>query len=469
LTSLTAIAAVPDFAALLQRQRTFFASGATLPLEFRRAVLQSLRKSLVNSEKPLLAALYADLRKPPQEAYAAEIGMVLSEIDYALKHLKAWMKPRRASVPWMVWPGRARIAPRPLGVSLIIGPWNYPVQLLLLPLIGAIAAGNCAVVKPSELAPATSDAVAALLGDAFSAEHVACIQGGRVSSEALLSERFDKIFFTGSSVVGKAVACAAAKNLTPVTLELGGKCPVIVAPDANIPVAARRIIWAKAINAGQSCVAPDYVLAHESIRSQLIEQMIAAVRAMFGENVQKSADYGRIVNPRHFDRLLNYLKEGAIIAGGQNDPSDLFLAPTLLENISPGARILDEEIFGPILPVLPYNDLSEAVQFIAARPSPLAVYLFTAEPAARRQVEQIRCGAICVNDLMVHLFAKKLPFGGIGDSGMGSYHGKFSFDGFTHYQTNLQCSAAIDPSFRYVPPKLSLQRYKQLLSRLLRW
>jgi aldehyde dehydrogenase (NAD+) len=469
LTDVTAIVPEQDFAALVQQQRTYFAGGATLPISFRLQALRNLKESLISGEKPLLAALHADLRKPPMEAYAAEIGMVISEIDFAIKHLKAWLKPSRRSVPWMVWPASAHLSPRPLGLTLIIGPWNYPVQLLLIPLIGAIAGGNCAIVKPSELTPKTSEAIASLLSKTFSPDYIACVQGDRAVTETLLRERFDKIFFTGGGIAGRSIAAAAARNLTPVTLELGGKCPVIVCADADIVVAARRIIWAKTVNAGQSCVAPDYLLVDESIRAKLLEGMIAAIRQMFGEDAQKSADFGRIVNRRHFDRLSSYLKEGTILSGGQNDPADLYFAPTLLGNLAPGAQVLEEEVFGPILPVIPFEDISEAVKFIQNRPSPLAVYLFTANRTLPRQIEpQIRCGGFCVNDLVVQLFGKHLPFGGVGESGMGSYHGKASFECFTHLQSVLECSTRFDSAFRYAPPKQTLDRYRRVLSWLLR-
>ena len=459
----------PNFTALIERQRIFFASGATLPLEFRQDSLRRLRQSLSAAEDQLAVAMHADLRKPPQEVYVSEIGMVIGEIDHAFRHLRRWMKPVRQSLPWIVWPARARIVPRPLGVALIIGPWNYPVQLLLLPLIGAIAAGNCAIVKPSELASQSSHAITAMLESTFAPEHVACVQGDRAVAETLLLERFDKIFFTGGIAAGRAVVMAAARYLTPVTLELGGKCPVIVCPDTNLKIAARRIVWAKTINAGQSCVAPDYLLVHRSVQSRLAAEMIASTRAMFGQDLQKSPDYGRIVNRRHFDRLIGYLQEGSIIAGGQNDPSDLFLALTLIENMRPRAKLLEEEIFGPVLPVLPFDDLSEAICFVKHRPAPLAVYLFTKERSVQHRVEQeIRCGGICVNDLVLHLFAKKLPFGGVGDSGMGHYHGRASFDCFTHDQPILNCGTALDPPFRYPPPKMSIRRFRQMLPWLLR-
>lgn len=460
---------IADIEELIRRQRDHFRSGATSSFEFRRNALLHLREKLLGSEEHILSALFTDFRKPPREAYAAEIGLVLTEIDYAIKHLKRWMRPSRRSAPLMTFPAKARVVRPAFGVSLILGPWNYPVQLLLLPLIGAIAGGNTAVVKPSELALRTSEAIASLIDGAFAPEHVACVQGDRSVAEALLREHFDKIFFTGGQAAGREVALAAARHLTPVTLELGGKCPVIVCADANIAVAARRIVWAKTMNAGQTCVAPDYLLVHRSIRPQLIEAMIAAQRDMFGPDVQKSPDYGRIVNPRHLHRLAGYLKDGTIISGGQVDPADLYLAPTLIDNVPPDAGVMEEEIFGPILPVLPFDELGAAIEIVTGKPPPLAVYLFTSTRSARNKVAgHIPCGGICINDLVVQIFGKQLPFGGVGASGMGRYHGKASFECFTQEQSILECSTAIDPKTRYSPPGLSMSRFKRILPWLLR-
>jgi aldehyde dehydrogenase (NAD+) len=459
----------PNVIDLIQRQRGFFSGGATLALGFRRDALRRLRASVICNEAKLLDALHRDLRKPCLEAYASEIAIVISEIDYAIKHLKAWAKPRKVPAPRLVWPARARVSPCPYGITLIIGPWNYPVQLLLLPLVGAVAAGNCTIVKPSELAPQTAQVVGSILDEVFPAEHVAAVQGDQRIAGALLNERFDKLFFTGSTAVGRVVAAAAAAHLSPVTLELGGKCPVIVCGDANLRVAARRIIWAKTLNAGQSCVAPDYLLVHQSVRDRLVEEMLSAIAEMFGRDVQKSPDFGRIMNRRHFDRLAGYLSSGSIITGGQLDPADLFVAPTLLDRMPTDAPIMSEEIFGPILPIVSFESLSDAIDIVRSKPSALAVYLFSTDSANQTQIERnIQCGGICVNDLMVHLFGKQLPFGGVGEAGMGAYHGKASFDCFSHYRSILNCSTTIDLPFRYPPPRLSLRRMKQLLPWLLR-
>jgi acyl-CoA reductase-like NAD-dependent aldehyde dehydrogenase len=438
-------------------------------LASRLQSLGRLREGLVSHEGPLLSALHADLRKPPHEAYAAEIGLVLAEIDHALKHLKGWMRATRRGVPWIIWPSRAQTVHRPLGVSLIMGPWNYPVQLSILPLVGAIAGGNCAVIKPSELTPHTSEAIASMIGQVFSSEHIACVQGDRFVAEALLNQRFEKIFFTGSTSVGRSVATAAAQHLTPVSLELGGKCPVIVCDDANIRIAARRIVWAKTMNSGQTCVAPDYLLVQSGARAALIEAIKAEIKRVFGDDVQKSPHYSRIVNQRHFERLLTCLKQGMIVAGGENDSSDLFIAPTVLENVPLDSQVMQDEIFGPILPVLTFDKLPEALAIVLARPSPLGAYIFTANRSTFHELQnEIRAGAICHNDLIVQLFGKDLPFGGVGDSGIGRYHGKASFDCFTYVQTQVECPTAIDLPFRYAPPMLTLRRYKKALGWVLR-
>jgi aldehyde dehydrogenase (NAD+) len=454
---------------LVQQQRDYFLSGATLSLEFRRMALARLRTSLIAAEGKLLAALHTDLRKPAHEAYTSEIAMVISDIDHATKHLKAWIRPARRPSSWITWPSRAAVVARPLGVALIIGPWNYPVQLTLLPLVGAISAGNCSVVKPSEFSPATSAVIASMLNDTFPAEYIRCVEGDRAVAAALLKERFDKIFFTGSTTTGRAVATAAAAHLTPVTLELGGKCPVIVCRDANLRVTARRIIWGKTFNAGQSCVAPDYVLADATIHDALLKELSTAIVDMLGNEVQASPHFGRVVNRRHFDRLAAYLGAGTIIAGGELDAADLFIAPTLVGNVSKDSAVMTDEIFGPILPVLPFEKFKDAINIVNQRPSPLAAYLFTSDKTRAIEMgNQIRCGGLCVNDVMVHLFGKSLPFGGVGCSGMGSYHGKASFDCFSHQQTMLHCSTAIDLPFRYAPPRLPLSRMRQVLPWLLR-
>ena len=453
-----------DFAAAIARHRAFFQTGATRSLEFRRAQLLCLRAAIEKHEPSLFAALQADLGKSPYAAYSTEIGLVLSEIRHAIRCLPAWMAPQRRRTPWLAWPGRGFIRPEPYGVALIIGPWNYPLQLVLSPLVGAIAAGNCAVLKPSEFAPRTAAALAQLIGTAFREEYLAVVQGEREAAEALLRERFDCIFFTGSTGVGRAVMAAAAQHLTPVTLELGGKCPCLVCADVPLDVTARRIVWGKFMNAGQTCVAPDFILADRRIREPLVEALKRAVRKFYGDNPQKSQDYGRIVNRKHFDRLTAYLACGQVAFGGQYDARDLYLAPTLLTGAPADAPVMQEEIFGPILPVLEFTTLDEALASLRDRPTPLALYLFTKDRATQERVlAETRSGGVCLNDTVTHMVGNDLPFGGLGESGLGAYHGQASFDCFAHWRSVLRRSFAIDPKLRYPPPRISLATLKRAL------
>ncbi len=451
-----------DFTAAVARQRAFFQTGATRAQAFRRDQLQRLHDAVQQREAVLTAALHTDLRKSPTEAYSTEIGLVLSEIRHALRHLSAWMGPHRGRIPLLAWPGRGWIQPEPYGVALIIGPWNYPLQLVLSPLVGAIAAGNGAVLKPSELAPATAQAVTELVRDTFPAEYITAIPGEREVAEALLREKFDTIFFTGSSAVGRVVMAAAARHLTPVTLELGGKSPCLVCADAPLETTARRIAWGKFLNAGQTCVAPDFLLVDRRIRAPLVEALKRALDAFYGPDPRQSADYSRIINSRHHGRLVGYLSNGTVERGGQHDVNDLYLAPTILTQVSPDAPVMQEEIFGPILPVLEFDQMETALGFLRDRPIPLALYLFTRD----RQTEQTvlastRSGGVCVNDTVTHMVGKHLPFGGLGESGMGAYHGKASFDCFTHRRSIMRRPFAVDLPMRYPPPKIKLQTLKR--------
>ncbi|MCS7337913.1 MAG: aldehyde dehydrogenase family protein [Verrucomicrobiae bacterium] len=450
-----------SFASLVQRQRAFFQSGATRPLEFRAAQLRRLHDALVENESGLLDAVRADLRKPPHEAYLSEIAFVLSEIRFAQRHLRRWSKPQRRRVPWMALPGQGFVLPEPYGVALIIGPWNYPLQLVLAPLVGAIAAGNCAVLKPSEFAPHTAAAIAKLVRENFAEDYIAVVEGDRGVAEALLRERFDKIFFTGSANVGRAVMAAAAEHLTPVTLELGGKCPCIVCADAPLGVTARRIVWGKFMNAGQTCVAPDFVLVERRISGGLLSALKQALREFYGDDPRRSPDYGRIVNRRHFDRLVGYLGQGRIVHGGQHDSGELYIAPTILTDVPPDAPVMHEEIFGPILPVREFDTLDDAIAMLRAGPTPLALYLFTNDRATQARVlAETRSGGVCINDTVLHILGKQLPFGGLGDSGMGTYHGKATFDAFTHYRSVLRRAFWFDVRLRYPPVRISLANLK---------
>jgi aldehyde dehydrogenase (NAD+) len=449
---------------LLQAQRAFFASGASRPVAFRREALQRLRQALVQAEGDLLEALREDLGRPPAEAYASEVGFVLSEIDFTLRHLAGWARPRKERTPALLFPATSWIQPEPYGCTLVIGPWNYPVQLLLVPLLGAIAAGNCAVVKPSELAPRTAQVVERIIAASFAREHVAVVQGGAEAVEALLAQRFDYIFFTGGTRVGRLVMMAAARFLTPLTLELGGKSPCIVDAGADLAVAARRIAWGKFMNAGQTCVAPDFVLAHASVRGELVQRLAETVRAFYGEEPRSSPDFGRIVNTRHFDRLVAQLGSGRIAAGGATDREARYIAPTVLDEVQWGDPVMQDEIFGPILPVLEFASLDEALERLRAMPRPLALYVFSGDRAVQdRVLREVSSGGACINDTVSHLLNPRLPFGGVGDSGLGGYHGLHSFDTFSHLRGVVRRGTWFDLAAKYPPYRLPLSVLRRLM------
>ncbi len=440
-----------DLSELLQKQRKFFASGATQGTDYRLGALGLLGDVLALHEKRLLEALWEDLRKDPVESYMTEVGMVREEIRFLSRHLGRWTKPRRVSVPISLFPGRGRVDPQPYGSVLVMAPWNYPVQLSLAPLAGALAAGNCVVLKPSEEAPATAQVLEEILGEVFDPEYVAVVQGDKEVGQALLEQRFDYIFYTGGPVVGRIVMEAAAKNLTPVTLELGGKSPCIVDGTADIPMAARRITFGKFLNAGQTCVAPDYLLVEEGVKDALVKGIEESIREFFGPDPLQSPEYPAIVNRRHFLRLMGLLEGQPVIQGG-NAREERWIAPTLVDCPDPASPVMQEEIFGPILPILTFRELEEAVAFVNAREKPLALYLFTRDRAAREKVlRETSSGGACVNDTVVHLTAPRLPFGGVGHSGMGAYHGKASFDTFTHYRSVCLRGGGPEPAVRYHP------------------
>lgn len=443
-----------DYATTLAGLRTTFGSGVTRPLAWRKEQLHALRRLVKEGEDTLLAALAADLGKPPVEGLVSDLSFVGSGVDAALRGLDGWARPERVRVPPAQQPARASILRDPLGVVLVISPWNYPVHLLLLPMTSAISAGNCVVGKPSELAPATSKALARLVPQYLDTTAISIVEGGASETQALLRERFDHIFFTGSARVGRMVMEAAAAQLTPVTLELGGKSPVLVDADADIEVAARRIAWGKFLNAGQSCVAPDYVLVHREVAERLVDEMAKAVRRFYGPDPELSADYARIVNDHHFGRLAALLASGAsqVSIGGQADRNTRYMAPTVLTGVRPEAPVMEEEIFGPILPVLGVADMEEAVAFVRARPSPLALYVFSqSSETADRILAQTASGGACVNSTLVQLAVPELPFGGVGASGMGSYHGRHGFETFSHKRAVLRKPTRPELGFVYPP------------------
>lgn len=452
-----------DIERLAAAQRRYFSSGRTRPPAFRLEMLRRLEACLHAREEALLDALAADLNKSRGEAYMTELGLVYDELSHAIRHVCRWAAPQRVGLSAVQFPARGWRLPEPYGTALILAPWNYPVQLTLNPLISALAAGNCAVVKPSAYAPATSAALAALVRQAFPPEYAAVVEGGRAENAALLEQKWDTIFFTGSVPVGRVVMEAAARHLTPVTLELGGKSPVIVDAAADLRLAARRILWGKTVNAGQTCVAPDYVLADNRIKPALLRQMERQLRWLWGENPLERPEYPRIVNEKHFQRLMGLLAGEHAALGGTCDAAGLRIAPTVLDQAAPDSPVMQEEIFGPILPVLGYDTLEEAMAFVAARPHPLALYLFTEDRAVvRRVMNGLSYGGGCVNDTLMHLTSHKLPFGGVGDSGMGQYHGKAGFDTFTHYKSVVDRGTWLDVPLRY-PPYRHLGLMKRVL------
>ena len=452
------------FTSLVQKQRTYFLTQETKPYAFRMAQLKKLEAWMVQNEDAILSALESDLGKCAYEGYLTEVAMVKQELKDAIRHLKKWMKPRAARTAIGQLPGSCRIYAEPYGVALIMSPWNYPFQLTVAPLIGAICAGNCAVVKPSAYSPATSALIARMCADLFSPDYVACVEGGRAENAGLLEEHFDYIFFTGSPSVGRLVMEKASAHLTPVSLELGGKSPVIVDETADIALTARRLAWGKCVNAGQTCVAPDYVLVHRSRETALVEALITEMRRMYTSAPLANPILPKIINQRHFERLVGLLQSGVISHGGQLDIAARRIAPTILTDVEWDSPVMQEEIFGPILPILTYRTLDEAIARIQERPKPLALYLFTRDKAVEERIlREVSFGGGCVNDTILHLATSHMPFGGVGESGMGGYHGKFSFDTFSHQKSVLKRFAKPDIPLRYAPYDGKMKWIKTLL------
>lgn len=435
---------------LINSQREYFLSGATRPYSFRLDALKKLKTAVQKYETDIADALEKDLGKHSMESYMCETGLVLEELSYHIKHLHKWMKDKRVKTPIAQFHGTSHICPEPYGVILVMSPWNYPVQLCLEPLTAAISAGNCAVVKPSAYSPHTSAVLAKLISETFPPEYISVVEGGREENRALLQEKFDYIFFTGSVAVGKTVMEAAAKHLTPVTLELGGKSPVIVDETANIPIAAKRIAFGKVINSGQTCVAPDYLMIHETVKDRFIAEFKSALETFFPGGDRSNMPV--MVNEKHFNRVVSLMQgESAVIGGGYNREKRA-IGPTLLDGITPESPIMQEEIFGPVLPVMTYTSLDECIDFIRSRPKPLALYLFTASSETEKRIlNTCSFGGGCINDTIIHLTSPDLPFGGVGESGMGSYHGKSGFDLFTHYRSVIKKSTWTDLPMRYHP------------------
>jgi len=443
--------------------RRYFDTGVTREYAWRRQQLQRFRQAIIDREDAIREALYADLKKGSEETYATETGLVLAEIRFLLKRLRSWMRPRRVSTNPVNWPASSRIYQDPLGVVLIIAPWNFPFQLSLLPLAAAIAAGNTVVLKPSELAPATAAIIADLLTACFPGDMVRVIQGdgATIVPDVIRSFRFDHIFFTGSIAVGRSVYRLAAEQLVPVTLELGGKSPVIVAQDADPAVTARRIVVGKFTNAGQTCIAPDYLLVHADIRDELLRRMQECLLSFYGPDPEKSPDYGRIINEKRFDDLVCRLPDGTILHGGDHDRNARYIAPTLLTGVSPEAPLMQEEIFGPLLPVFTYRTMEEALAFVRRHPDPLAFYLFTNDRHLQREwIRALPFGGGCINNTDWHFTNPHLPFGGIGSSGIGAYHGKYSLGRFSHAKPVMRSYNFIDPGVKYPPFKGKMKWFK---------
>ena len=447
---------------ILQQQNHFFSSGKTIPAEFRLKQLESLKEAMIRHEADLAAALKEDLGKSRMESYMCEIGLTLSELTWMQKHLRSLMRSKRVSTPAAQFAAKSFRSPSPYGPVLIMSPWNYPVLLTLDPLIDAIAAGNTAVVKPSAYAPCTFNVMKTMIEECFPAHYVAVVDGGRAENQALLQQRFDMIFFTGGKTVGQEVLRHAAEYLTPVTLELGGKSPCIVDSTAKIRLAAKRIVFGKYLNCGQTCVAPDYILCDKRIRDELITAILAEIEKQFGKEPLKNPNYGKIINEKHFERILGLINGEKLVYGGQSEPESLRIAPTVLNNITWDDAVMGEEIFGPLLPILTFDTLDEALDTVESHPHPLALYFFSEDKAAQKKVlDTCRFGGGCINDTIIHLATSDMPFGGVGESGMGSYHGRVGFETFSHYRSIVDKKTWMDLPIRY-------QKYTGLKEKMMR-
>ena len=449
---------------LHQRQRLFYVEHITRELPYRLTALDRLREGIKDHEQELTDALHSDLGKSAFESYATEIGILLNEISYMQNNLRQWSADRRVLTPITLFGSRSSIHYEPRGVVLIIAPWNYPLQLALSPLIGAIAAGNCAVVKPSADAPHTATVIKKIIDECYEDEYIAATLPDNSITEELLKLQWDYIFYTGGEEYGKHVMEAAARHLTPVTLELGGKTPCIVDKDADLRTAARRIIWGKLVNCGQTCVAPDYLMLHTSVKERFIELLQQEIRNQYGENPIESPDYPRIVNLRHFDRLSAMLGDGTIISGGATNREQRYIAPTLITDVAETSPLLTTEIFGPILPIIPFDDIDDCVEYINTRPTPLALYYFTqSKKQARYIINHTESGGICINDTVVHVANNRLPFGGVGASGIGCYHGKHSFETFSHAKSVVKTTTRLYLDIKCAPYRDKLRWVKKIL------
>ncbi|EEM00462.1 aldehyde dehydrogenase ywdH [Bacillus mycoides DSM 2048] len=453
-----------SISSIVNKQKEYFYKGHTRSLETRKNNLKKLYEGIQRFEDEIFQALKLDLNKSVHESFTTEIGYVLKEISFQMKHISSWSKPKRVRTALTHFGSKGKVVPEPYGVTLIIAPWNYPFQLAIAPLVGALAAGNTVVLKPSELTPNVSKVLTRMLGELFPEELVSVVEGGAEESTALLKEPFDYIFFTGSVGIGKVVMEAAAKKLTPLTLELGGKSPCIVHKDAKLDVTARRIVWGKFLNAGQTCVAPDYMYVHSSVKEQLIEALRHEIAEQYGKDALQNDNYVRIVSERHFERLCTFLQDGKPVIGGNYTKETLHIEPTVLTNVTWQSAVMEDEIFGPILPIIEYDKIEEVIETIQYHPKPLALYVFSEDRKVQEKVtSNISYGGGCINDVVYHLATPYLPFGGVGSSGLGSYHGEQSFRTFSHYKSILSQSTAFDMKIRYSSTKSALKFIRKLL------
>ena len=453
-----------NYEELIKEQRAFFNNRTTGDISFRKQSLTALQKAIRKYEKELSEALRKDLGKAPFESYMTEIGFILSEIRHTLKHLNKWTAAKRCKTPLFLFGSTSHTRPEPYGIVLILSPWNYPVQLLLAPLVGAIAAGNCAILKPSPRTVHTNHILGKLISETFPPQYIAFLETDNRQTDNLLKQHFDYIFYTGGVAFGKRIMMAAAKNLTPVTLELGGKSPCIVDNDAHIQIAARRIVWGKYLNCGQTCVAPDYIFVHREVKDKLITALQAEIERQYGTSPQESPDYPRIISQDRFYNLLLLLKQGHIGAGGKYDDRDLYIAPTVISGILPENRIMSEEIFGPILPLLDFDDIDNVIDYINNQEKPLALYYFGQnKKKARYVLQNTSSGGACINDVVTHVANTYLPFGGVGNSGTGAYHGKYSFDTFSHTRSIVQSTTRFNIGMKFAPYNGKLKWLKKIM------
>ena len=437
----------------IEHHSAFFSTQITKDIGYRVAQLRKLKTAIIQYQDKIELALWDDLHKSPEEAYVTEISIVLSEIEHHIKHLKKWASPKKVATPLHLFPSSSKILFEPVGTALIVAPWNYPFQLLINSLVGAISAGCCCVLKPSPDAPTIAKVMEDMISENFDSNYISVVQGERKTNTLLFAQRFDIIFFTGSPKVGKVVMKAAAENLTPVILELGGKSPCIVDADADIDIAAKRIAWGKLINAGQTCIAPDYLFAHQSIKKELLNKIAKNIKGMYGDDIKKSRFYPRIINEKSVHRLGGLLKEGKIHTGGEIDVKEKFVAPTIIDDVTPDFLVMQEEIFGPILPVMTFEDIQEPINYINNNEKPLAFYYFGKNKGAAAVLAKTTSGGACINDTLMHITNHNLPFGGVGNSGMGNYHGKESFLAFSNQRAVVTTPTWIDIPLKYIPFK----------------